>query len=184
VIGESFAPPVSRRAETALESTRPLKRSSYRIAIHEAGHAVMAYLCGRRVGAVSAVPHGEVRGQLEYRGFTSFPARWLDDARARRKLESEILIALAGLAAEYVHPGPVDHAGAAADLARALEIALAATADPEEATAFINWMFVRARNRLRVPRCRRAIKALAAELAHRGSLTGPRARSLLRRSLG
>jgi hypothetical protein len=143
----------------------------------------MAHLCGRRVGAASAVAHGEALGQLEYRGFTSFPARWLDDVRARRKLESEILIALAGLAAEYVHPGPIDRAGAAADLARALEIALAAISDPEEATAFINWMFVRARNRLSDPRCRRAIKALAVELARRGSLTGPRVRSLLQRSL-
>ena len=144
----------------------------------------MAYLCGRRIGAASAVPHGEILGQLEYGGVTSFPTRWLDDARARRKLENEILIALAGLAAEYVHPIRVDHAGAATDLARALEIALAAISDPEEATAFINWMFVRARNRLSNPRCKRAIKALAAELAHRGSLTGPRVRSLLRRALG
>jgi hypothetical protein len=144
----------------------------------------MAYLCRRRVGNVSTVPHGGVLGELEYRGFTSYPAGWLDNARARRRLENEIMIALAGLAAEYVHPVAVDHAGAAADLARALEIALPATSDPEEATAYINWLFVRARNRLRDPRCRRAIKALAAELRRHGSLTGTEIRVLLRRSLG
>ena len=155
-----------------------------RIAVHEAGHAVMAYLCRRRVGAASTVPHHGVLGQLEYRGFTEFPSGWLEDARARRKLENEIMIALAGLAAEYVQPGIVDHAGAAADLARALEIALAAASDPEEATAFINWLFVRVRNRLREPACRRALEALARELTRRGSLTGADVRSLLRRSLG
>lgn len=144
----------------------------------------MAYLCRRRIGAASAVPHGEILGQLEYGGFTMFPASWLEDARARRKLENEIMIALAGLAAEYVHPVAVDHAGAAADLARALGIALAAISDPEEATAFINWLLVRARNRLREPACRRAIKVVATELTRRGSLSGPRLRSLLRRSLG
>lgn len=154
-----------------------------RIAIHEAGHAVMAYLCRRRVGAVSAVPHGEVLGQLEYGGFTRFPMSWLDDARARRKLENEIMIALAGLAAEYVQPGIVDHAGAAADLARALEIAMPATSGPEEATAFINWLFVRARNRLRDKACHRATRALAVALTRHGSLTGPEVRALLRRSL-
>lgn len=94
------------------------------------------------------------------------------------------MIALAGLAAEYVQPLPVDQAGAAADLARALGIALAAITDPEEATAFINWMYVRARNRLREPACRRAIKTLGAELSRRGSLTGRKVRSVLRRSLG
>ena len=111
------------------------------------------------------------------------PSQQLDDTRARRKLETEIMIAMAGLAAEYLHPGPVDRPGAVADLQRARNIALAATADPEEATAFINWLFVRARNRLRVPACARAIKGLEAELARRGSLTGAEVRALLRRSL-
>jgi len=160
------------------------RKSTQRIAIHEAGHAVMAYLCGRRVGEVTAVPHGEILGHVEYRGFASFPARSLDDARARRKLETEIMIALAGLAAEYLNPGPVDHPGAAADLQRALQIALFALADPDEATAFINWLFVRTRNRLRDPACKRAIKALTADLVRHGSLTGQEVRSLLRRSLG
>jgi hypothetical protein len=132
---------------------------------------------------MTSVPHGEILGQLEYRGFTVFTADALDDARARRKLETEIMIAMAGLAAEYVHAGPVNRPGAVADLQRALNIALTATADPEEATAFINWLFVRARNRLRAPACRRAIKALAAELAGRGSLTGAEVRALVRRSL-
>lgn len=143
----------------------------------------MAYLCGRRLGAMTSVPQGEILGQLEYRGFTVFAAGALDDARARRKLETEIMISMAGLAAEYVHASPVNRPGAVADLQRALSIALTATADPEEATAFINWLFVRARNRLRVPACARAIKALAAELARRGSLTGAEVRALLRRSL-
>jgi len=143
----------------------------------------MAYLCGRRIGTVSTVPHGEVLGQLEYGGFTTFPASWLEDARARRKLESEIMIALAGLAAEDVQPGIVEHAGAEADVARALEIALPATSDPEEATAFINWLFVRTRNRLRAPACRRAIRELAAALARQGSLRGAEVRALLRHSL-
>lgn len=172
-----------RRASPVAGSVPHRKRAAYRIAIHESGHAVMAYLCGRRVGAMSAVPHGEILGQLEYRGFESFPARSLDDARGRRKLETEIMIAMAGLAAEYVHAGPVNRPGAVADLQRALNIALTATTDPEEATAFINWLFVRARNRLRVPACARAIRALATELARRGSLTGGEVRALLRRSL-
>lgn len=143
----------------------------------------MVYLCGRRLGAMTSIPHGEVLGQLEYRGFTSFAVGALDDARARRKLEIEIMIAMAGLAAEYLHAGPVNRPGAVADLQRALNIGLAAIPDPEEATAFINWLFIRARNRLRAPACARAIKALAAELARRGSLTGAEVRALVRRSL-
>jgi len=159
------------------------KRLAHRTAIHEAGHAVMAYLSGRRIGAMSATPTGEILGQLEYRGFTWFPARALDDVRARRKVETEIMIAMAGLAAEHVHSRPVNLAGAVVDVQRALNIALAATEDAEEATAFVNWLFVRARNRLRIPACARAVKKLAAELARRGSLSAVEVRTLLRRSL-
>src|SRR4051812_1580556 len=115
-----------------------LARSPHRIAIHEAGHAVMVHLCGRRLGAASAIGHGEILGELEYRGFVSFPEHTLDDARARRKLEQEIMIALAGLASESLHPGPVNVAGGATDLQRALDFALAAIADPDEATAYVN----------------------------------------------
>jgi hypothetical protein len=159
------------------------KPSSHRIAIHEAGHAVMAFLCGRRLGSASTIRHGEILGQLEYGGMTVFPDHPLDDARARRKLEAEIMIALAGIIAEDLHPGPVDRGGAVTDLQRALAFALAATTDPEEATAFIDWLFVRARNRLRQPRCKRAIRELATQLAHRGLMTGAQMRALLQRSL-
>lgn len=144
----------------------------------------MAYLSGRRLGAVSAIPHGHILGELAYRGFTAFPVRPLDDARTRTKLETEIMIALAGLAAEVLHPGSVDRPGAATDLQRALDLALVATAEPEEATAFVNWLFVRARNRLGTPPCRRALRTLATELGRRGSLTGAAVRACLVRSLG
>ena len=176
--------PVERaRAGTRRARLTVVKRSVHRIAIHEAGHAVMAYLCGRRIGAASALPRRGSLGHLEYGGLTSYPVGWLEDARTRRKLEDEIMIALAGLAAEYVQPGVIDHAGAAADLARALEIALPAAGNPEEATAFINWLFVRARSKLADRRSRQAITDLATALERRGSLTGTEIRARLRRSL-
>jgi Peptidase family M41 len=172
------------------------KRASRSIAIHEAGHAVMAYLCGRRLGTISVVPHGEILGQLDYRGFTGFPAHALADARARRKLESEIMIALAGVAAEQLRRSPIDprsrgnsprgiiRAGAVADLQRALDLAVTVIADLEEATAFVNWLFVRSRNRLRDRKPAHALAAVAAKLPERGALTGRELRALLRRSLG
>jgi hypothetical protein len=143
----------------------------------------MAYLAGRRVRGLSAVAHGDVLGEVQYRGFVSFPAGALDDARTRRKLEGEIMIALAGLVAEMVHTPRVDRAGAPPDLQRAMQVAFEAIADPEEATAFVNWLFVRTRNRLSDRRCARAIAALSTQIAERRTLTGAQMRTILERSL-
>ncbi len=132
---------------------------------------------------LSAVPYGDVLGELQYRGFVSFPAGALEDARTRRKLEAEIMIALAGLVAEMVHTPRVDRAGAAADLQRAMQVALEAIVDPEEATAFVNWLFVRTRNRLAEPRCAGAIARLSTQIAQHRILTGTQMRTILERSL-
>jgi len=142
----------------------------------------MAYLAGRRLRGLSGVAREEILGHLEYRGFISFPTHALDDARTRRKGEAEIMIALAGLSAEHLYAKRVDLAGAEPDLQRALEIALVATGNRQEATAYLNWLFVRTCNRL--ARCPRAVGALADELSRRGSLTGRQVRSFLQRSLG
>lgn len=77
-------------------------------AYHEAGHAVIALALGRSIQRVSIVPGREWLGRCEFQKGRVRPTEdWL---------EREILIALAGLAAEARHTGQYAWEGAAQDL--------------------------------------------------------------------
>src|SRR4051794_21120100 len=85
-------------------------------AYHEAGHAVVALALGRLVHRVSVRPRQDRLGQCEFRKGVFRPSDdWLED---------EILISLAGLAAEARHTGRYAHDGAARDLRYVRKLAL------------------------------------------------------------
>lgn len=76
-------------------------------AYHEAGHAVMAYLCGARVQFVTIDPEWDddaLRhdGEIE----VEWPAGKLTD---RMLIEASIQVSLAGPAAEMIHTGEPYH---------------------------------------------------------------------------
>ncbi len=77
-------------------------------AYHEAGHAVIALVLGRSVQRVSVVPKLDTLGRCEFQKGRTRPSEdWL---------EREILISLAGLAAEARHSGQYAWEAAARDL--------------------------------------------------------------------
>lgn len=80
-------------------------------AYHEAGHAVVALALGRIVHRVSILPNRDRLGQCEFRKGTR--------KKSHDELETEILIALAGMAAEAKHTGSYDRAAAGRDLRHA-----------------------------------------------------------------
>lgn len=77
-------------------------------AYHEAGHAVVAVLLGKAVHRVSVVPKWTWAGKCEFG-----PGQ---HKRAESWIEREVLVSLAGLAAEARHTGSYDRVGAARDL--------------------------------------------------------------------
>ena len=77
-------------------------------AYHEAGHAVIALALGRSMPRVSILPGRKWLGRCEIQKGRTRPS---EDG-----LEREILISLAGLAAEARHTGQYDFDGAAQDL--------------------------------------------------------------------
>jgi ATP-dependent Zn protease len=77
-------------------------------AYHEAGHAVVAMALDRPVHRVSILPNRDRAGQCEFGKGVYRPS---EDA-----LEREILIALAGMAAEARHSGTYAMAEAERDL--------------------------------------------------------------------
>ena len=94
-------------------------------AYHEAGHAVIAIVVGRPVNKVSIVPGGNRLGACKM-------------SKGRKKasqdvLEAELLILLAGLAAEGRKSGRYNMQGAAQDLRSAEKLALSRAGNPRQA---------------------------------------------------
>ena len=82
-----------------------------RTAYHEAGHAVMALALGRPVDHVSIRPDAQRLGHCDFRKPVFRPSEdWL---------EREMLISLAGPAAEGLFAGEYDEVGAAFDFRQA-----------------------------------------------------------------
>lgn len=90
------------------------------VALHEAGHAVAAYLLGRSIRRVTVVPDGEMDGgcllspqptlalRLEE---ATFDGSWggFIDLRTRRMVETEIMISMAGALTQMEATGAQDH---------------------------------------------------------------------------
>ncbi|MDF1738394.1 MAG: hypothetical protein P1U86_04480 [Verrucomicrobiales bacterium] len=94
-------------------------------AYHEAGHAVIAIVVGRPVNKVSIVPGGNRLGTCKM-------------SKGRKKasqdaLEAELLILLAGLAAEGRKSGRYNMQGAAQDLRNAEKLAQFRAGNPGQA---------------------------------------------------
>ena len=106
----------------------PQDHSEQRIhtAYHEAGHAVIAIITGRNVNKVSIIPGGNKLGVCKM-------------SKGRKKaspdaLEAELLILLAGMAAEGRKSGKYNMQGAAGDLRDAEKLALIRAGNPKQAS--------------------------------------------------
>lgn len=103
------------RAEIMPSDPRPLEELRH-VAIHEAGHAVVAHVLGYRVESVT------IRSQGHAGGWTDIHMPNVSD---RGLIESRVKIMLAGRAANMVFGAPAD-SGAMADLAEATRLLAAA----------------------------------------------------------
>jgi ATP-dependent Zn protease len=141
-------------------------------AFHEAGHAVVALALGRPVHRVSVLPNQERLGQCEFRKGVVRPSQdWL---------EQEILIALAGLAAEARHTGQYARDGAGRDLRYVHKLALQ-RASERQLERFERRMLMKVENLLADEGHWRAVELIAAELMRCGVISGRAARHLFER---
>ena len=141
-------------------------------AYHEAGHAVVALALDRPVHRVSAVPGKELVGKCEFGKGVSRPS---DDW-----LEREILIALAGLAAEARHTGTYDLVAAGRDL-RSVRKLCAQRAGERQAERLERRLLAKTENLLADGGHWRAVELIAAELLKHGTISGRAARHLFDR---
>lgn len=133
-------------------------------AYHEAGHAVMALLVGRSVQKVSIIPSQNRLGAVT-----------MQKGRAKQvqdKLEAEMLILLAGLAAEGRKSGQYNLQGAAQDLRHVEQLALSRAGNPKQATKLIHKTLDKTQHMLSNKSTWTAVKAIAAELLEHESISG------------
>ncbi len=140
-------------------------------AYHEAGHAVMALVLGRPVAFVSALPARQHLGICEFGKAVFRPSEdWL---------ERELLITLAGLAAESCYTGQYDWHAAGKDLASAERLALNRAGGHErKAQRLLRRSLAKAEHLLRQEAHWRAVERLAAELVSLGEVSGRAARHI------
>src|SRR5436305_10782063 len=137
---------------------------------HEAGHAVMALALGRPVDCVSIRPNRVQLGVCHFRKPVFRPSEdWL---------EREILIALAGLAAEARHTGTYAWDEAGRDRRYVAELALQRAGSAKQAARLERRLLAKAEHVLNQAGIWLAVERLAAELLSRGEISGRAARHL------
>ncbi len=139
-------------------------------AFHEAGHAVAALALDRPVSKVS------IRADRDRLGICAFGKPVFRPSEDW--LEREVLIALAGMAAEARYTGTYDRSGAARDLRYARSLALQRTGSQRQAERLERRLLAKAENLLERAVNWRAVERIAQELLEVGEISGRQARHL------
>jgi ATP-dependent Zn protease len=141
-----------------------------RTAYHEAGHAVVALALGRPVQGVSIRPERDRLGLCAFGKAVFRPSEdWL---------EREVLISLAGLAAEARYAGDYGWDGAERDRLYARGLLLQRAGNERAAERLERRMLAKVENLLAQPANWRAVERMAAELVRVGQISGRTARHL------
>ena len=141
-------------------------------AYHEAGHAVVALILDRPVHRVSVLPNRDRLGQCEFGKSRFRPSEdWV---------ETELLISLAGMAAEARHTGTYDLVAAGQDLRYVRRLALQRTSE-RALERFEKRMLSKVEHILADDGHWRAVELIAAELVKLGTISGRAARHLFDR---
>jgi hypothetical protein len=169
-------------------------------AIHEAGHAAMAFQVHRGLRSATIVPDAETGslGAVCTRPVGPWFRPDLDvDRRVRNRVEEEIMMSLAGSETQAAWTRQLPdrprtwqrqiRAGATHDRLNVVELSDWVTgSDPEtgsapETIAYIRWLTERSRNAMG-PRYWRMVGALAGELLERRTMSGAQIRATLQRA--
>jgi hypothetical protein len=166
--------------------TRPAARRKpariQRTAYHEAGHAVAAYLRHWRFTGISIVPDRYTLGRCFF-SQREIVLRTSRMRETRARLETLIVISLAGPAAERLISGRTNRRGALDDVREAEAYASCVAGSEEELRAYMQWLWEFTNNLIGAEPHWSAVKALAAELVARGQVGERRAREVIRDAL-
>jgi ATP-dependent Zn protease len=132
-------------------------------AYHEAGHAVIAFVFERPVQKVSILPDQRRLGHCELRSGVN--------RASQDRLEADILIMLAGVAAEAIHSGSYNWPGAAQDLQSVRRLA-EMRSGKGQADKLTRRLLAKAEHLLLQTRNWNAVDQIAVELVKKKTISG------------
>src|SRR5262249_36855 len=163
-----------RMPMSANENTAPSDQD-VATAYHEAAHAVAALALDRPVVKVAILADRDRAGICFFGKSVYRPSEdWL---------EREVLIALAGLAAEARQTGEYDHDAAARDLRYARGLSIQRAGNEKQAARLERRLLSKAEHLLDRAAHWRAVERIAAALLEAGEISGRQARHLFEQSL-
>jgi ATP-dependent Zn protease len=157
-------------------NTKPPTEAERLTAFHEAGHAVMAQLCGRQVTEVEIVGDREHTGMVHSLVFPPDPAGAAPEAE-KDDVERHLKIILAGTVAEAMVSGRQGWDETSEDLDAAVRLGMRLVDDCEDVLPLLS--DIGADIKLDLNRHWSAVEMLAVELLDRKTLTGSEVRKLL-----
>jgi ATP-dependent Zn protease len=146
-------------------------------AYHEAGHAVMAQLCGQQVTEVEIVGDDELSGSVRSLRFVEEDPALVDPNLPTAPVERRLLCTVAGMVAEAMVSGRDGWDDSSEDLDTAVRLALQVVGNCERVMPYLEQVRDHAEDVLR--HSWPAVEALASALVAKRRLTGDEVRRLL-----
>lgn len=157
----------------AAELADPLRLTAY----HEAGHAVMAQLCGQHVTEVEIIGDEEHAGTVQSRRLSEEQPSECDPSIPTAPIERRLLCVAAGMVAEAVAGGKSSWDESSEELDEVVRLAMRVVGDCERVIPFLEVVREHTEDILRQDWP--AVEALADELMERRRMTGEEVRRLL-----
>ena len=163
-------------------ASKPLKMKKLeKVAYHEAGHAVAAFLMRRSFSYVTIKPDESSFGHIFYQKFRdSFNPDYVEDYKIRRPLEKAIITGLAGHVAEKIYSKQENYETSENDFHVAVDLASYLCGSNEEIEAYIKWLYIRTKNMLEHPNNWCKVKAFAEELLDHRRIGYVKARKIMK----
>jgi len=152
-------------------------RELLRVAYHEAGHAVAAIVENRSFRSVTIVPTEDALGSCSAsRWPRNSNPEYSTDLLTLKRLESDIIVFLAGHIAEKHFSGRNNWVGSSHDRRAAADYASYLVGSDEELAAYQEWLWIRTEGLVRV--YQQEIATLATSLLTEKTIQGKRAREI------
>lgn len=165
----------------------PRKRftSRHRTAIHEAGHVVMAIKRKLPFKHVSIRRDDETLGRMSHSSWhpSTLDCDNLNNAKSCWRIESHVLVSMAGIVAEEIVTGKLGDGGSL-DMRDADKIATRRFGNGDAAAHYLDFAMAHVKQLLSEPALQIALQALTNALLEREELTNRQARQVIKNALG
>lgn len=156
-----------------IEADDPLRLTAY----HEAGHAVMAQLCGQQVTEVEIIGDSELTGSVQSLRFTEEHPSEHDPSIPTAPIERRLLCTAAGMVAEAMVSGHRNWNEGCEDLDTAVRLAMQVVGDCERVLPYLEMVGDHAEDLLRGSWS--AVETLARALMENRRMAGEEVRRLI-----